>query len=166
MSTVTHDQVNLMLQLYEMRREPRLRQARAWFVSNFHPAGPEDVTKIAPPGSEANASMRMVTSYWEMVANIVSRGLIDEEFFFETSGEQWIVWDRLKPIVGPMRAMMKNPHAWEKLEQHVARFEAWRERRAPGHNEVIRQMMKQMTAQALPSKSAAAGGKRAKKRRR
>jgi hypothetical protein len=166
MSTVTHEQVNLLLRLYELRREPRLREARSWFLANFNPSSPEDVAKIAPPGSEANASMRMVTSYWEMVANIVSRGLIDEEFFFENSGEQWIVWDRLKPIAGTIRERMKNPHAYEKLEQHVARFEAWRERRAPGHNDHMRQMLRQMIAQVSPAKSPAKGGKGTKKRSR
>lgn len=148
MGQVTHEQVNLMLQLYEMRREPRLREARAWFVSNFHPNTAEEAMRIYPPGSEANASFRMVVSYWEMVANIVSRGLIDEEFFFENSGEQWIVWENVKAIAPAWRAMFKNPHAWEKLEEHVTRFEAWREKRAPGSNEATRAALARMVSQS------------------
>jgi hypothetical protein len=132
MAAVTHDQVNLMLQLYETRREARLREAREWFFMNFHPASIDDVPRICPPGSKENASMRMVISYWDMVANIVNRGLIDEEFFFENSGEQWYVWQCLKPIVGALRARSKNPHQYSQLEQHATRFEAWREKRAPG----------------------------------
>ena len=99
MGDVSHEQVNLMLRLYDIRREPRLREAREWFMNNFRPASPEDVMRQYPPASQENAYFRMVMSYWEMVAGIVNRGLIDEEMFFENSGEQWIVWERLKPVI-------------------------------------------------------------------
>jgi hypothetical protein len=144
MGEVTHEQVNLMLRLYDTRREPRLREAREWFAANFNPTTPEEVMKICPPGSQENAFMRMVVSYWEMVSSIVNRGLIDEEFFFENSGEQWMVWERMKVIAPAFRAMFKNPHAFENLQKHVERLEAWREKHAPGSTEASRQMMKQM----------------------
>jgi hypothetical protein len=99
MPDVTHEQVNLMLRLYDIRREPRLREAREWYMSHFNPKTPEEMMTLYPPGSQENAFMRMVFSYWDMVASIVNRGLIDEEFFFENSGEQWVVWERLKPVV-------------------------------------------------------------------
>jgi hypothetical protein len=157
MGEVTHEQVNLMLHLYELRREPTLREARAWFMTNFHPKSPEDAMKICPPGSKENAYMRMVVSYWEMVANIVSRGLIDEEFFFENSGEQWVVWEGVKPIAEEWRAIFKNPHAWKKLEEHCERLDAWREKRAPGSVEVMRQMFARILAKepAIPNSSTA-----------
>jgi hypothetical protein len=85
--------------------------------------------------------MRMVISYWDTVANIVNRGLIDEEFFFESTGEQWIVWERLKPVVAGWRSMFKNPQAFARLEEHVKRLEAWREKNSPGSTEAMRQMM-------------------------
>lgn len=88
-----------------------------------------------------------------MVTNIVSRGLIDEEFFFENSGEQWVVWERLRPVAAEWRAFFKNPHAWAKLEEHCKRMEAWREKRAPGSTEAMRQMMARLAAKepAIPS---------------
>lgn len=155
MGQVTHDQVNLMLHLYELRREPKMREARAWYIENFHPQTPEDVFKIAPPGSEQNAYMRMVGSYWDMVCNVINRGLIDEEFFFENSGEQWIVWDRLKTIAPAMRALTKNPHMWANIEEHCTRFEAWREKRAPGCNAATRAMIAQMLPKASGAPPAA-----------
>lgn len=155
MGDVSHEQVNLMLHLYEMRREPVMREARAWFIANFHPQTPEDVLKICPPGSKENGYLRQVASYWEMVANIVSRGLVNEEFFFETSGEQWVVWECIKPIASAWRTLLKNPHAWEKLEEHCTRLEAWREKRAPGSNAATRQMLAQMLTKAAPAKTAA-----------
>jgi hypothetical protein len=150
MGEVTHDQVNLMLRLYELRREPRLREARDWYFMHFRPATLEDISKKWPMGSPGNASMRMVTSYWGMVASIVNRGLIDEDFFFENSGEQWIVWERIRPFVGAMRARSKNPHQYAELEKHVQRLEAWREQRAPGTGEAMRQMMAQMQPAPKP----------------
>src|SRR5271167_1526766 len=112
MGEVTHEQVNLMLRLYDIRREPRLREARDWYIRNFRPTSLEDVTNLAAPNSEESAFMRMVLSYWDMAANIVNRGLIDEEFFFESSGEQWYVWQCLKPIVEALRSRSKNPHQY------------------------------------------------------
>ncbi len=154
MGKVSHEQVNLMLHLYEMRREPVLREARAWFIANFHPQTPEDVFKLCPPGSKENGYFRQVSSYWEMVANIVSRGLIDEEFFFETSGEQWVVWQCIKPIAAAWRARTKNPYSWKNLEEQCTRFEAWRDKRAPGSNEAVRQMLAQMLTKDTSSKTA------------
>lgn len=141
MGEVTHDQVNLMLRLYEQRREPRLREARDWYFTNFHPASAEEMMQACPPGSRENASLRMVSSYWEMAASIVNRGLIDEEFFFENTGEQWLVWERLKPVIGAIRGRMKNPHYLAQLEKHANLLESWREKRAPGSVEASRAQM-------------------------
>jgi len=155
MAQVTHEQADLMLRLYETRREPKLREARQWLVMNFHPASFEEVTKLFMSGGEEQALFRMTASYWDMVANYANRGLVDEEFLFETSGEQWIVWERLKPIIGPWREMFKNPFAFSNLEEHVKRFEAWREKRAPGSNEHMRQMMARVrAAQTATAKTA------------
>ena len=60
MGEVTNEQVNLMLRLYEDRREPRLREAREWFSANFHVKNEEDLMRVCPPGSRENAYMRMV----------------------------------------------------------------------------------------------------------
>ena len=153
MGEVTHEQVNLMLHLYEMRREPRMREARDWYFSKFHPATLEDMSKY-PMTSSESASMRMVISYWEMVASIVNRGLIDEDFFFENTGEQWMVWERIRAFVPAMRERSKNPHQYGNLEKHVNRLEAWREKRSPGTSEAMRKMMAQMQQAASQSKSA------------
>lgn len=155
MAEATHEQVRLMLELFDLRREARLRQAREWFTTNFHAANAEEMSKKYPMGSEGSVNMRMVVTYWDMVANIANRGLLHEELFFETSGEQWFVWERIKPVAPAMREMFKNPHAWEALEEHCRRLEAWRERRAPGSSAAMRQMMQQMMqAQAANKPSA------------
>jgi len=158
MGQVTSEQVNLMLRLYEERREPRLREAREWFSANFHVKNEEDVMRVCPPGSKENAYMRMVLSYWEMVASIVNRGLIEEDFFFENSGEQWAVWEQMKPIIGVWRAMFSSPTFLSNLEEQSQRLEAWREKRNPGSNAAIRKLLAQMQQALQTPKAHAAGG--------
>jgi hypothetical protein len=157
MGAVTNEQVNLMLRLYEDRREPRLREARDWFSANFHAKTAEDLMRVGPPGTKENTYVRMVLGYWEMVASIVNRGLIDEEFFFESNGEQWVVWEQVKPVISEWRAMFSSPNFLANLEQHVARLEAWREKRNPGSNEAIRKVMAQMQQTMQAPKAQAAG---------
>jgi hypothetical protein len=143
MSQVTYEEVNLMLKLYEMRREPTLRQARAWFLEHFHPVSPEDMIQKFPQGGEENTFIRMVISYWDMVASIVNRGLINDELFFESNGEIWVVWDRMHSVVPIWRSAFKNPHMFSNIEDTCKRLEAWREKKAPGSTAAMRQMMEQ-----------------------
>ena len=157
MGQVTHEQVNLMLRLYDIRREPRLREARDWYVRNFKPTSLEDVMNVAAPNSQENAYMRMVLSYWDMAANIVNRGLIDEEFFFESTGEQWMVWEQVKPVLGAWRTMFGSQKVFRNMEEQCRRLEAWREKNSPGSNEAIRKMRAEMTARTQAPKAQAAG---------
>jgi hypothetical protein len=143
MSDISYDEVNLMLRLYDLRREPRLREARAWFVENFRAGTPEELMVKYPQGSQENTYIRMVISYWEMVASIVNRGLINDELFFESNGEIWVVWDRMRSIVPTWRAAFRNPTLFGGIEETCKRLEAWRERRAPGSTAAMRQMMEQ-----------------------
>ena len=158
MREVTNEQVNLMLRLFEERRKPRLREAREWFSANFHAKTAEDLMRVCPPSSKENASMRMVLSYWEMVASIVNRGLIEEDFFFESSGEQWVVWEQLKPVIGAWRVMFSSPKFLANLEEHCNRLEAWRDKRNPGSNDAIRKVMAQMQQAVQAAKTQAAAG--------
>lgn len=143
MGQVSHEQADMLLKLYELRREARMREARNWFLRNFHPKSLADRASLTP---EQDASVRMVSSYWEMAAGLVKRGLVDEDLFFENTAEFWIVWDRLKPISGEVRAVTKDPHVWDNLEKLSVRYEMWRERRAPGAIAAMRELMQRATA--------------------
>ena len=156
MADVTHEQANLMLKLYDLRREAKLREARDWFAANFHVKSAEDAVRLCPWGTKENAYMRMVAGYWEMVAGIVNRGLIDEDLFFETTGEQWGVWQQLKPAAGDFRKMFSNPKFLGNLEELCKRMEAWQEKRAPGSNEAMRKFQEQITKQMTQPQAQAA----------
>ncbi len=148
MGNVSHEQANLLLRLFELRREPRLREARKFVIDHLETSSPEAMMKQCSPGTENNASLRMVLSYWDMCAGIVNRGLIDEEFFFENSGEQMVVWEKLKHIIPGIRAQFKNPAFMVNLEQHATRMVAWREKNAPGSVEALKAYLEQSRAAA------------------
>ena len=136
-----HHDAELLLKLYDLRREEKLRQAREWFVKEFHVKTLEEIGQRWPMGSEGNAFYRMVVSYWEMAASIVNHGLIKEEFFFENTAEFFIVWERVKPIVPAVRSSRKNPHLWSHLETLAGKYEKWMTNRAPGALETFRKLV-------------------------
>jgi len=100
--------------------------------------------------------MRQVLSYWEMVASIANRGLIEENFFFENTGEQWAAFEQVKPVLGAWRQMFSSPKFLSNLEESCTKLEAWREKRNPGSNEAIRKVLAQyQTANKAPKAQAA-----------
>jgi hypothetical protein len=153
-SKPTHEQATLQLQIFEMRREARLRQARDWFFKNYFVDSFEDAGRIAPPGSENGASAMMVFSYWEQACALLNYGLLNEDLFFETNGEFFAVWDRLRPVIGQFREKFVYPGFLGQLEKAAERYEAWMEKRAPGHIAAMREWVKTMRSQMAASKAA------------
>jgi hypothetical protein len=133
--TGTYDDVTLILRLYELRREERLRQARTWFFANLHVSTPEELFKLCPPGSEENASFRMVVSYWDMVASFINAGVLQKELFFESGRELLLTYERIKTAIPAIREMFKDPLAWHNLESVAGDFRDWMTKRAPGSYE-------------------------------
>ena len=149
----THEQAQLHLQVYDLRREARLRQARDWFQQKFGAENLEEAMKVAAPGTEGGTFFGMVIGYWEQACALLNYGLLHEDLFFETSGEFFFVWETLKTIVPQFREQFKEPNMLKNLEQAAKRFEEWQEQRSPGHIAVMREYMQQERAKA---KSAAA----------
>jgi hypothetical protein len=143
----THEQARLHLQLFEERREPRMRQAREWYFKNYTAESLDEVMRIAPPGSEGGQFAMMVLTYWDQACALLDYGLLHEDLFFETAGEFFGVWESAKTVVPQFREKFQNPHFLEHLEKTAKRYETWMEKRAPGHLNTMRQMMKQMRAQ-------------------
>jgi len=143
----THEQAQLHLKVYDLRREARLRHARDWFFKNYAVEKFDDAMRIAAPGTEGGALAMMVISYWEQACALLNYGLLHEDLFFETSGEFFGVWERVKPIVAEARERFVNKQFLAHTEKAAKRFEAWMETRSPGHIAAMRQFMKQMSPQ-------------------
>ena len=127
----TYDDANLILKLYEMRREEKMRTAREWFAQNFHFKTLEDFNRQCPPNSSMNAYARMVSSYWEMVASFITSGVLNQELFFESGMELLFVWQRMRDLLPHMRESGKNPAYWKNMETVANAYIAWLGDRAP-----------------------------------
>lgn len=143
----THEQAQLHLQVYDLRREARLREAREWFFKNYIVETIEDSKRIAGPGTESGARAMMVLTYWDQACALLNYGLLHEDLFFETSGEFFGIWERVKPIVPQARELFVNKQFLAHLEQAAQRYESWSETRTPGHVAGMRKLMKQMQEQ-------------------
>jgi hypothetical protein len=146
-SKPNHEQARLHLQIYEERREPRIRQARDWFFANCFADTLDEAMRIAPPGTEAGTSFMMVVSYWDQACALLNYGLLHEDLFFETSGEFFAVWERLRPTIKEGRERFSNKLFAAHIEKAANRFEAWSEKRSPGLIASMHQMTQQMRAQ-------------------
>ena len=153
----THEQAQLHLQVYDLRREARLRQARDWFQQNYRAQTFDDAMRIAAPGTESGAFVGMVIGYWEQACALLNYGLLHEGLFFETSGEFYGVWSLLKPVVPAFREQFHDPNMLINLEKAAQRYEKWSERRSPGSIAAMQQMMQ---ADSAKSAKTASAGKR------
>jgi len=117
--TDTATAASLLLKLYELRTEPTLRQARAWFNFEFHPSTTRDVLSTwLGPGHES-APYRMVTSYWDMAASLVTQGAIPADMFNAANTEHFAIYAKLRPFLGEMRVTTRYPDYLAHLEQLV-----------------------------------------------
>ena len=136
MSKSRFEDAELLLRLYELRREPELRRARAYMISEFNAASWDDLRPHYLTGDEIDRHFRMVCSYWDMVAVFVNRGLIDEDLFFDATGEDLVVWKKIAELVPGARAHIRPTYLWN-LERMAKRHLAWREATYPTAEQVI-----------------------------
>jgi hypothetical protein len=111
------ESADLILKLYDLRREATMRKGRDWFFT-FNPTSAQDVmnTMMDP---EVGGYLRMVTSYWEMAASFVNHGAIDAEMFRDTVGEHTMVYAKIEPFVAELREMWQEPKAFAHLEKVI-----------------------------------------------
>jgi hypothetical protein len=94
----------LLLKLYELRTEPTLRRARAWFAFEFHPQSTRDVLRTWLGPGHTSAPYRMVTTYWDMAASLVVQGAIPAEMFNSANTEHYALYAKLRPFLAEVRA--------------------------------------------------------------
>jgi hypothetical protein len=132
MAEATRADVDLILKLYEMRREETMRKARKFLVEEFYAESAKEFMEKYPPGTDKNAYFRQVLTYWEMVAAFVHRGLLDKELLFETAAEFHIYWEKVRATVLDLRKMRNMPFYLKHLENLTAEHKAFMEKNAPG----------------------------------
>jgi L-rhamnose mutarotase len=114
----------VIMQLYDLRREPELRKARNWYGLEFNPTCADDIMNIVMDfRADGNRYFRMVTSYWEMAATVALHGAVNEELFLDTQQEMFFVFAKLAPHLEAMREKMQSPDAMRKTETLINKSE-------------------------------------------
>ncbi|HST09867.1 MAG TPA: hypothetical protein VLL05_05795 [Terriglobales bacterium] len=122
MATPTYADAELILKLYDARREPELRKARQWWTGAFWPESADDIVKIIRSGgSQENNWMRQVLGYWSMATSFVSHGVLNEDLFYEPScsGEMFVIYAKVEPFVKELREKLQNPLLLANIEKMV-----------------------------------------------
>ena len=117
--SAAYESANLILKLYDLRREATLREARHWFFG-FNPDSVEDV--IDTLQGPTSASFRMVATYWDMAASLVLHGAIDEQMFNDANGEHVAVFSKIEPFIAGFRERRGLPTYLKSLETLVMRL--------------------------------------------
>ena len=121
----------LIMQLYDLRREAEMRKARNWWVTGFWPESADDCMKIVGAmGSQENNWLRQVGGYWNMAASFVLQGALNEELFIQpaVSGEMVLIFAKIHPFLKELREKMGDPHMFENIEKVITGSKFGRER--------------------------------------
>lgn len=122
MAKAKAEDAQVILQIYDLRREPVMRAARKYVVSEFWPQNYEEFKAvIAGYGTEQNAWFRQVMTYWNMVAAMVLRGAVNEELFFVTNNEPYFLWAKFGHYIAQGRKDQVDPEYLSHLEKLTAK---------------------------------------------
>jgi hypothetical protein len=112
----------LIMRLYDLRREPEMRKARHWWMTEFSPDSAEEFLKIAwAPGSQENNWLRQVGGYWGMAASFVESGALNRELFLQpsVSGEMFFMFAKVHPFVKEIREKLGDPEVFLNVEKVI-----------------------------------------------
>jgi len=121
----------LILQLYDLRREAEMRKARNWWVGEFFPENAEDYMKVGSAmGTQENAWLRQVGGYWGIVASFVNQGVLNEDLFLQPafSGEMFVLFAKVYPFIKELREKIGDPQAFLGIEKAITRTKWGRDR--------------------------------------
>lgn len=121
----TSADAELLLHLYEIRRENELRVARKWFLTDFKPAGWTEIKARFLSHTDEDRWFRMTVSYWELVGTLLHHGTLHPGLFFEHTGEDIVTWDRCLPWIAEAREHVR-PNYLFRFEQMVEAHKAFR----------------------------------------
>jgi len=124
----TAEDAQIIMKLYDLRRESEMRKARTWFAG-WWPTSADDVMKVVQGGgTQENAWFRQVSGYWDMVASFVLRGVLNEDLFVDSGAEMWFDFAKLQPFLKEVREKASLPHFYARIEKLANRTKDGRDR--------------------------------------
>jgi hypothetical protein len=121
----------LIVQLYDLRRESEMRKARAWWATEFFPATADDFLKVSSAmGTQENAWLRQVSGYWGLVSSFVINGVLNERLFLAPgfSGELFFIYAKIHPFMTELRQKLNDANAFKDIETAITRTKWGRDR--------------------------------------
>jgi hypothetical protein len=121
----------VLMQLYDLRRESEMRKARNWWLTEFWPDSADDFMKVAMDmGSQENAWLRQVGGYWGMAASFALSGAVNQELFLQPAicGEMFFLFAKLHPFLGEVREKLGDPQAFANIEKLIKSTKFGRDR--------------------------------------
>lgn len=118
----TTSDAELILKLYDLRREPEMRKARNWWLTQFWPESADEIFKIGSAlGTQENNWLRQVAGYWELASSFVLRGALSQELFLEPSfsGEMFFFFGKVRPFLKEFREKLNNPRVFSNVEKLI-----------------------------------------------
>jgi hypothetical protein len=149
-NATAHD-AQLIMKLYDLRREAEMRKARHWFTTDFWPQDADEFLKVANSfPSQENAWLRQVGGYWDMAASFVLQGALNEELFLQPgcSGEMFFIFAKVYPYLKEFREKTNNPDAFGNIEKVATRSKTARKRL----ERVSKNIQNRLKALAKPAK--------------
>jgi hypothetical protein len=135
----------IILKLYDLRREATLREARRWLIFTFQPRSVEDFTAvISDMTSQENAYYRQVISYWEMAASMVLRGAVNADLYLDSQGEGLYILAKFHAFRDAIQAKTGRP---------FMRFTAELVEKYPAARDLYNRMLEGVQKQAAARKS-------------
>ena len=127
----TAKDAELIIQLYDLRREAEMRKARNWWMGEFWPENADDFMKVASStGTQENNWLRQVAGYWSMAAAFVLSGALNADLFLQPSisGEMYFIFAKIQPFIGEVRAKIGDPNSFRNLETVIRSTKFGRDR--------------------------------------
>src|SRR6202049_3535489 len=122
---------HLILELYDLRREPEMRKARSWWLNEFWPQNADDFARVAQSmGTQENNWLRQVGGYWSMAASFVLQGALNEELFIQpaVSGEMYFLFAKIHPFLKELREKAGDPQMFGNIEKVITGSKLGRDR--------------------------------------
>ena len=128
MERAGYQDIDLILKLYELRREPTMRQARSYVGGKFAPKSAEEMVAIVKAGTPESGYMLQVYGYWDMVAAFVHDGPLNERLVYDTCQEMYFQYAKIQPYLAEFRRLMNLPEWMRGIERLVEGSAEGRER--------------------------------------
>jgi hypothetical protein len=129
--SATAADAQVILQLYDLRREAEMRKARTWWFVSFWPQNADDFMKVMNAvGTPENAWLRQVAGYWDMAAALALSGAVNQELFLvpSVSGEMFTIFAKIRPFIKELREKLQNPEVMGNIETLINSSKKGRER--------------------------------------